>query len=208
MFKKFLEKYGLSAYNVAFIPYGSRVYGTHSENSDYDFLAVVNKKGLITGEEFTDNNTQIQIYQEEDFQKQLNMHKIHALEAYYLPEDIYDQYEKFSYAGLKIPRFNLDIIQLRHSLSEKASHSFVKAKKKIEVEKDYYVGWKSLFHALRILTFGIRIAKENRIIYNEANYLWEEIKTAQQYNWQYFKEKYQPIMNELSTEFKKVAPKF
>lgn len=205
MFKKFKEKYGLTDYNATFIPYGSRVYGTHGENSDYDFLAIVNAKGLVTGEEFKDNDINITIYQELDFQKQLNMHKIHALEAYYLPQQVFEQFEC---PGMHKCVFKLDIIQLRHSLSEKASHSFVKAKKKIEVEKDYYIGWKSLFHSLRILTFGIRIARENKIIYDEANYLWDEIKTCQQYNWQYFKEKYQPVMNKLSSEFKMVAPKF
>ena len=93
-------------------------------------------------------------------------------------------------------------------MSQKANHSFVKAKKKIEVEKDYYVGWKSLFHSLRILVFGIQIAKEGCISdYSAANDYWHEIREANQYDWSYFKSKYQPEHNRLATEFRKLAPK-
>ena len=98
--------------------------------------------------------------------------------------------------------------ELRTTISEKASHSFVKAKKKIDKEHDYYVGWKSLFHSLRILNFGIQVASKGKIYdYSAANPIWFEIRDAQRYTWDYFKDKYQPVYNELATEFKKLAPK-
>lgn len=192
MFKHFLTKYGFKESDVLIIPYGSRVYGTHNEKSDYDYLAIV--LGGQTGIEYDWHDINITIYSHKDFQDQLKECKIHALEAYFHQE---------------IPfYFKLNLGKLRSSLSEKASHSFVKAKKKIEVGTDYYIGWKSLFHSLRILNFGIQIGKHGKIVnYGEANHYWDEIKNANQYNWQYFKAKYQPIYNELSTEFKKLAPK-
>jgi hypothetical protein len=52
----------------------------------------------------------------------------------------------------------------------KASNSFVKAKKKIEVERDYYVGWKSLFHSLRILDLA-------------DLFLWATVEHHQYSNW-------------------------
>jgi hypothetical protein len=59
----------------------------------------------------------------------------------------------------------------------KAGNSFAKAGKKLDVEKEHYKGKKSLFHSLRILMFGIQIAKAGRITnYGEANDLWKEIK--------------------------------
>ena len=194
----FKATYGLRDEDVIFVPYGSRVYGTHSENSDYDYMAIVPaNRRADTGEEYRHGNTNIHIYNKIDFQDQLNRHKVHALEAYFLDERVAKDFV-----------FKLHIPTLRESFSEKASNSFVKAKKKIEKEKDYYIGWKSLFHSLRILNFGVQIAKKNEITdYGAANQIWFDILTAQQYNWDYFKQKYQPVYNALATEFRKLAPK-
>ena len=191
--------YGLRDQDLLLIPYGSRVYKTHKESSDYDYLAIVpaNRKAS-TGEEYRRGDINIHIFNKADFQKQLDLHKIHTLEAYFLPDGIC----KGSF------NFTLDKVKLRHELSQKSSHSFVKAKKKIEVEKDYYIGWKSLFHSLRILNFGIQIGETGAIQDSSAaNNYWVEIQQAQQYNWDYFKEKYQPIYNQLATEFRKLCPK-
>lgn len=191
--------YGLRDEDLFLFPYGSRVYGTHSVNSDYDYIAVVppNRKA-DTGEEYRNGNLNIHMYNRLHWQDQLDQHKIHALEAYFLPDGV----------CFKNFKFKLDLVKLRNELSQKASHSFVKAKKKIEVEKDFYIGWKSLFHSLRILNFGIQIASKGKIEdYSAANHYWKEILEAQQYNWDYFKQKYQPEHNKLSTEFRKLAPK-
>jgi len=195
----FKASYGLRDEDVLLFPYGSRVYGTHSENSDYDYLAVIPAgRQADTGTEYRHDNYNIHMYNRIDWQNQLNDHKIHTLEAYFLPDGIC----KGSF------QFKLDLNVLRHELSEKSSHSFVKAKKKIEVEKDYYIGWKSLFHSLRILTFAIQIARDGGIVdYGAANHYWTEIRDAQQYKWDYFKQKYQPEYNRLASEFKKLAPK-
>lgn len=195
---KFRNKYSLRERDFLLFPYGSRIYGTVSARSDSDFNAVIpDRFGIATGEFFHHNKTNVQIYNWTDWQDQLNQHKIHCLEAYYLPDGICK--DEFS--------FKLNLQQLRSALSEKSSHSFVKAKKKIDKEKDYYIGWKSLFHSLRILVFGTRIATSGRIDYDEANHYWEEIAANPQYNWDFYKEKYQPIYNQLATDFKKAAPK-
>lgn len=178
--------------------YGSRVYGTEASNSDYDYLVVIPEgQGWQTGHEIRQNDLNITLYTHRDWQEQLNLHKIHTLETYFSDEVCRNNF-----------RFKLDKVILRHELSEKSKHSFVKAKKKIEVEKDFFVGWKSLFHSLRILMFGIQIARDGKISnFGEANGLWTEIRDAQQYNWAYFKERYQPIHNQLASEFRLLAPK-
>lgn len=192
----FKATYNLSDFAV--VPYGSRVYGTHKEDSDYDYMAIVKDGEAETGSEYRHHDINIHIYTRSDYQSQLNDHKIHTLEGYFLPDGIV--------AGMF--KFKLDPVKLRHELSEKASNSFVKAKKKIEKEKDYYIGWKSLFHSLRILTFGIQMGGEGKISdYSAANHYWFEILGVQQYNWAYFKEKYQPEYNRLASEFRKLAPK-
>lgn len=195
----FKATYGLRDCDLLLVPYGSRVYGTNKDDSDYDYIAIVPaNRRANTGEEFVRGETNIHIYNRYDFTKQLAQHKIHALEAYFLPSG--EVAKEFS--------FNLNLITLRHELCQKASHSFVKAKKKIDVEHDHYVGWKSLFHSLRILTFGIQLGSGGKISdYSAANHFWLDIRDARQYNWEYFKVKYQPIYNSLATEFRKLAPK-
>lgn len=180
-------------------PYGSRVYGTYDEKSDHDFIVIVpDGHTVVNGTELRDGDYNIHVYHKKDWQDQLNLHKINTLECHYLCPSLSEKHFDFK----------LDKTLLRNELSQKSNHSFVKAKKKIEVEKDYYVGWKSLFHSLRILTFGIQIASEGNIYnYASANGYWRDIKSANQYNWAYFKEKYQPEYNKLATEFRKLAPK-
>lgn len=193
----FKNSFGLDEQDFLLFPYGSQVYLTATEKSDHDFLAIILEKDCETGTEYQNDKINIQIYSKEDFSDQLKRHKVKALEVYY---------NKSCNCSLHFP-FKLDRSILRESIVEKASHAFVKAKKKIDVEKDFYIGWKSLFHSLRILTFGIQIAKTEQIEFSSANNFWREIIENPQYNWQYYKERYQPIYNELATEFRKVAPK-
>jgi len=204
--EQFLAAHGLTARNTLVMPYGSRVYGTAKPDSDYDFIAVVpNGTGIADGTEYKNGLLNVHIECRDVFQQHLNEHKVKALECWYMPHHSMPN-EGVMHVGANF-KFKLDVTTLRHEFSSKASNSFVKAKKKIEKEKDYYIGWKSLFHSLRILNFGIQIARDGRIDFTAANDHWFDILNANQYDWAYFKEKYQPIYNELATEFRKLAPK-
>jgi hypothetical protein len=199
-----IRTFDLQKSNVLSIfPYGSQVYKTANEKSDYDFV-VVFKDGTVKDEfALTRDNLSIHSYNDSSFQDLLNRHKISAMECYFLPtQSILLQNKKFN--------FSLSIETLRSAISEKSSHSFVKSKKKFEVEKDrdIYLAKKSLFHSLRIIDFGIQIASKKKIVdYTSSNHLWEDIYTDPNENWAPYKEKYQPIHNSMMTEFRKVAPK-
>ena len=83
------------------------------------------------------------------------------------------------------------------------------AHKKLTVPKDYdlNIGKKSLFHAFRIISFGIQIAEEERIFnYSECNDLFNEIMSAYN-NWDSLFEIYKPRYNELCSNFRLLAPK-
>ena len=117
----FKATYGLRDCDLLLIPYGSRVYGTYSDKSDYDYIAIIPKHyNELTGTEWYKNNINIHIFNEYDFQKQLNVHKIHTLEGYFNSSECQTRFS-----------FQLDKSLLRHELSQKSSHSFVKAKKKL-----------------------------------------------------------------------------
>ena len=181
--------------------YGSRVYKTNSDISDYDYILISD----FYENDFAieKNNISIHIFSTTQFQNQINDHKISALECLFLDDsNILKKDYQFN--------FVLNKSKLRSSISEKSSHAWVKAKKKFEVEKDqnFYIAKKSLFHSLRIIDFGLQIATYNKIIdYSSSNDIWFDIATDPENNWDHYKNKYQNLFNEKMSEFRKVAPK-
>lgn len=203
--KHLMSVIALAGYNdyevFGLYKYGSRVYGCANEASDFDYILVVDKP---VDKEEIGTSVNINVYSLVRFLEKLTLHDIDALECACL-----------SKKDMLINRlsFNDLIIRkpiLRRSVSEKASHSFVKAKKKLTIEKDFnpYIGKKSLFHSLRIINFGTQIAQHGRIIdYSSANNFWNEIVNNPINDWQYYKDKYQPVYNSMMTAFRKLAPK-
>jgi len=204
MLNEIINKTGLSDFDiVAAYQYGSRVYGTARKNSDYDFIVITSRK---TTEQYSDRKININFYTPEEHQKRLDDHEISALETFWLI-DLYTP-KKLSTLKHKPFTFELDLTKLRHSLSAKSSNSWVKAKKKLTVEKDYDLdlGRKSLFHSFRIIEYGIQIATHGRIIdYNSCNYLFVEIMNC--YTWNEMFEQYKERYNKLCSEFRILAPK-
>lgn len=192
---------------VSVYQYGSRVYGTASWASDWDFIVVANSS--IDGQEFRNGDYNIHVYTPDTFQRNVDEHKIHALECIFAPKE-------FVLVDKRAWTFKLDRSKLRHELSAKSSNSWVKCKKKLTVEVGQeYIGVKSLFHSLRLVIFGIQIAQQGRITdYGAANKHWLEIdnyyegmKASGVYDWEILKAHYQPIYNQLCSEFRKVAEK-
>lgn len=181
-------------------PYGSKVYGTALEDSDKDMITVLTK--MYEKHQIIDNPPySFIIHDTESFQRGLWAHEPYALECYFLPTD---QKLKHSHTW----DFKLDKRVLREAISQKASHSWVKAKKKLDVENDIKRGKKSLFHSLRILTFGIQIADKGSIVdYGAANDYWWEIWTNPGTKWDDFLKTYRPIYNGLCTQFRERCPK-
>ena len=131
--------------------YGSRVYGTSSEDSDFDFIFIVESDEDVYYR-VDKKNTNITVYSESVFIDKIQSHEISVLECIFQDEG--DPYLKY---------FKLDKPRLRKSISAIASNSYGKFKKKMK-QGDYETGKKSLFHSLRILGFGIQIAISERIV--------------------------------------------
>lgn len=182
--------------------YGSQLYGTTNSKSDYDYIVITNEHFYWSGDEAcVADNFDIHFYGHETFNKKIQQHDIAALECLWAANE--NDFIKNIRSNYKV---NLSL--LRHSISEKASNSWVKAKKKIEKEKDFYIGKKSLWHSLRIIMFGIQIANHGKIVnYQEANYLYDQIVNSPIDQWNYFNGKYKSLYNSLMTNFRLVAPK-
>jgi predicted nucleotidyltransferase len=204
-FSEVLKRTGLNNSDVVnCYQYGSRVYGNFRKDSDYDFIIIVKNK---KEDQFSDNLINVNFFTPDGHQHRLNEHEISALECHFLsPEYIWKEDKKYS--------FKLDLSKLRHSLSAKSSNSWVKAKKKLTVETEKGVeenpedvGKKSLFHAFRIIHFGIQIAKSGIIEdYGSCNELFKEIMYSYS-DWGALFEEYKLQYNKLLTDFRILAPK-
>ena len=181
--------------------FGSRVYKTNTDNSDWDIIIVANnsveatelcglKKGIYN----------IHVYTPNKFQEDLDWHRINNLECIFAPE----------WAKLKEDRkweLKFDIAKLRHATCHISSNSWVKAKKKLE-QDDYYIGVKSLFHSLRIPMFATQVATSGRITdFSCANFIWNKIKNKR-WTWEELDEEFRELRNQVQTDFRKVAEKW
>lgn len=182
-------------------PFGSRVYGTHTEDSDYDYIVVVD-------EYFNSNDTNTHVFTPASFQVALDNHDIAALEAYFLPRE-----NKIKHTVSF--NFILDKFKLRRSISTIASNSYVKGKKKLTVTGDYdkKAGIKSVFHSLRILDFATQIAVHGKIEdYSSSNWIWEDILEMTKdldgiAAWKVIDDKYKSVYNTRASKFKELCPK-
>lgn len=186
--------------------FGSRVYGTHDENSDWDYVVVLPPGDIKTESHYNDGRVHYQIYSYDEFMLKINAHDIMALECISLDHHVSKQL---------ITKFTLNKNVLRESISTIANNSWVKAKKKLTVSGDYdkKAGMKSAFHSIRILEFGIQVAQYGKITdFTVANWIWFEIeKLGELYDydvlWNKINEKFKKTFNETSSRFKALAPK-
>lgn len=201
----------------AVYPWGSRLYGCHKLDSDIDLVVVCDDEGAIarlSGPHDAPGDASarleadhwhlaaidLRLHTRGRFLEMAAANDIVALECLSIPKERVP----LDLLGLEI---RIDPPRLRASISERTSHSFVKAKKKLAVEGDLAAGRKSLFHALRIASFGLQAAREGRISdFGEANALWAEIGSAPA-DWGVLRGLFEPRLKAILHEFRLAAPK-
>jgi predicted nucleotidyltransferase len=177
--------------------FGSYVYETNTKTSDKDFIVIM-PNGEYP-EQFHIDNEDYNIFTEKEWLDMVEKQSIEVLESSFLQSEFI--IKKTKDYPLKL---NYDLI--RKTISSTSSNSFVKCKKKLTIEKDYnpYIGKKSLWHTLRLLLFGIELMNFDKIYdYHIANEYYDDIVNNENNDWEYYKNKYQPIYNKLHSEFKK-----
>lgn len=196
--------------------YGSVVYKTTDSLSDEDWIVIVDNDSYERVNYLVESfiNTQedikidITLYTIDEFIGLLQEHEISAIECMYLDSNhILKEDYKFD--------FVLDYERLRRSISTKSNNSWVKAKKKLLIEKDYNlrVALKSLYHSIRILDFGIQLSKYNKIKdYTSSNYIIKDLnKLASRIEdpiqlWLSIYKQYKSLYNVKKTKFKILCP--
>ncbi len=191
--------------------YGSKVYGTLTEKSDNDVIVILDSDDYFYEVSvFKEYNLDLHIISFREFERLLQKHDIMALETYY----------QFPKSFQSLFDFNLIHDNLRRSVSSICGNSWSKARKKLEIpEESDYIGIKSLFHSIRILSYGIDLAKDGKIDFKnvliDANTgkkiscrnLWQRIQQKYESGWRWleFKAHYTPIQNSNATLFRKLA---
>ena len=181
---------------------GSQLYGMTNPQSDYDYLVINNSDNPYPHSE----NKEVEVWSRDLFMVKLVDHDLKALEVYFSNQVFirmhYDLIHKLNKSNL------------RRSVSAVCSNAHVKAKKKIR-DGEIYIGLKSYWHTIRILTMYTDLAKFgtfNPKGYKEQlNPIYEDIISMvddpePETLFKRLVKKYDPLTRELLHEFRLLCP--
>lgn len=179
-------------------PYGSKIYGTNDEFSDDDFI-IVYKSAFLENGSFKNNaissddkTIQGTCYSRSGFIDAINNYQISALECLFLPEE---QIIKKGF-DFKIQKF--DKKELAKKIITTASSSWHNADLSYKDDNLEYAK-KNVYHALRILDFGIQIKEQDKIFdYGRMNELKNQIDSSEDFK----PKQYLKLFLELSSKLK------
>jgi len=190
--------------------YGSRLWETDDEDSDLDYVVILSDSSHIwevrKGGHYQKESDDIDLHilSETKYKELLEDCDEMALSIYFQEYPLI----KYEYS------FNINLANLRKSFSTKANNSYVKAKKKLQ-DGEIRIAYKSLYHSLRILDFGRKIAEcslTNEKIYDMTSFgenieWFKQCFEVEKMPWEEIHKIFKPIYNSYATEFKKLAPK-
>lgn len=165
---------------LAIFPYGSRVYGTANASSDHDYIIVM-KRGVLSNGAFrnnaiSNNDRSIQgvVYSRGGFIDAINNYEIGALECLSLDsKDVIIKKWPFKVSVWDEDRMVKKVI-LKASNSRHTADQQCKNGNKI-------IGRRGMFHALRILNFGLQLKEHQKIIdFGACNKMYEEMKKVKE----------------------------
>ena len=202
---------------LAVIPYGSAIYG-NKESSDFDAMVIVDSVDLYIQNTDVNSYYDFFIIDKYKFKNNVESNQVKELELIHTPHNKITflhsdfQLEFESYKNIPIKR---DLI--RENFSQLTSNSYVKAKKKLILEKDFdeMVSLKSLWHSIRLLDFAVQIIQTNHINYSSCNELYNNIKEdytnnrnlTKEEQWNFLHQKYRPVYNQYHSQLKLLCPK-
>lgn len=156
--------------------YGSRIYGTHSADSDYDYI-VVYKSALLPSGAFKDNaksnadrSIQIICYSRGGFKAGLEQYDISCIESLFLPKEFVVQ----SKWPFKLEKINVK--EFADKIISKVSASWHSANLAMS-DGHFYHAKKGFYHAIRIADFALQLKDSNfsKIDFSTAKTYWNEI---------------------------------
>jgi len=178
--EKILKELGINGEVLAIFPYGSQVYGTADSKSDNDFIIVM-KSGMLGDGSFrlssplTSEDGMIQgvVYSRGGFINAINDYDIAALECLSLDkEDVLKLDWNFKVVNwnnkVMVKKLISKASASRHVADQQAKSGFGNRAKK------------GMFHALRILNFGLQLKEHGKIVdFSQCNEMYFKFKSIE-----------------------------
>ena len=172
--EEILKELNITEEVIAIYPYGSQIYGTANQFSDHDYVIVTKstlesgafKNNAISNEDYT---VQGVVYSRSGFIHAINEYEIGAMECLSLePEQIILKKWPFKITKWVEKDMVKKIIHKasasRHIADKNAKHDHREQAKK------------GMFHALRILYFGLQLREHHKIVdFGECNKLYKQM---------------------------------
>ena len=186
---------------------GFRLIGTNGLRfdgniSDWDFVVVVNTNSSMHDVHLNYGNLDVTAYDYKAFTYLVEENIIWVLECIFAPENSILKNDH---------NFRKDFIfnptKLRTSVSYEASRQVAKGKR--NRYSDLYIGFKSIFIALRFYHYGIEIAKEGFIKdIRGMNQIWVGMMDNKERfnNWEEIYQFYEPLLKEFKHKFSELCP--
>ena len=192
----FVTENELIVSSINIYEWGSRVYQTATEFSDWDYIAIVPDDFPKEPDQYEFGHHTYNIDHESDWLAKLKRNSVEALVCLSLSP-------KFIIKKTKSYPFTFNPDGANEAISERESIAWVKGKKKLTIEKDFdwRGGKKSIWHSLRLYMFGTQCAQYGSIVdFTEANSYYTDIVVAKHGNtgkeeWEYLKESYHDLNN-------------
>jgi hypothetical protein len=173
MSEHILKELNIEGEVLAIFPYGSRVYGTATKDSDRDYIIVM-KSAMLHNGAFRNNaisnedySIQGVVYSRGGFIDAINRYEIGALECISLPEDKVIL-KKWPF---KVTKWNEK--EMIKAIIRKASDS-LHYSKMASKNGDNERAIKSMYHSLRILSFGLQLKEYKKIVdFKASNDLYD-----------------------------------
>eukprot|EP01126_Amoeba_proteus_P066001 TRINITY_DN9480_c0_g1_i4.p2 TRINITY_DN9480_c0_g1~~TRINITY_DN9480_c0_g1_i4.p2 ORF type:complete len:217 (-),score=52.39 TRINITY_DN9480_c0_g1_i4:1060-1665(-) len=171
---------------------GSRVYGTTTDISDWDFVSVVvdgffQKYNLSKKNSMRDNGyISTTLTEVTDWKKDLDMHKPSAVISHYTPP-------QFVWKDTLDLEFKLSLPKLKTMFVSQSASRWQKAKTVHFAGRDYIKMRKWLVHAFRWLLLAKQLVLDPQLKYLDftcGNLLYYEIISDQSEDWNHFEEVY------------------
>lgn len=188
---------------VNFYLFGSRLFGTANEKSDFDFIVVVNEWDGPFVLQCEDPSIDLTVYSIKVFKEKVLKNSYHEMLMIWLPKE-YKLLETLS--PLEIIGSKIQSSNFRSTISLQAKQVWERSKETFE-KKDYVRAKKGIVHALRIFILACQMSKgcisdwTGAVKYTELMNKYEN-----ETDWKKINEIFRPIYNELHLEFTKSAP--
>jgi len=174
-----LSELGVTGDVLAIYPYGSQVYGTAGPDSDHDFIIVMKSaildNGAFRNNAITNEDGTIQgvVYSRGGFIDAINNYEIGALECLSLDSnDVVLSKWPFKMNNWNekkmVSRVIMKASNSRHTADQQSKNG------------NKVIGRRGMFHALRILNFGLQLKEHKKIVdFSVCNDLYEEMKLVE-----------------------------